>query len=44
MGDDLKRRDDIYLSLDNRQMGAGGHDSGEAQTHPEYTSAGKHMR
>ena len=34
---DLKRKDDITVNLDYKQMGVGGDDSWGARTHPEYS-------
>ncbi len=36
----VKRRDNIYLNLDYRQMGVGGDNSWGARTHPEFTLPG----
>lgn len=38
---ELKRRDDIYINLDYKQMGIGGDDSWGAWPHPEYTLTSK---
>ncbi len=38
---DIKKRDNIYVNFDYKQMGIGGDDSWWARTHPEYTLTGK---
>ena len=38
---DIKKRDNIYVNFDYKQMGVGGNDSWGARTQPEYTLTAK---